>query len=218
MNEKHRKRHRQMSPRVRKKREDIRREILTAAKDILEEEGIEGITLAAVASKLHLTKQALYHYFPSKELLIKTLTTWLLKDEIDYVMAEVEAASEEANTLEILIRAFYTHYINNLGAFRMIYCQGQLQSAADTRLDDEQLKTEVNPMTRHLFDLLEQRLAASSWNASKRKKVRRLAFSAWLSALGLMTMLSLTKAMNDPLIHSDRDLLDTLSDVYSSAV
>jgi len=44
--------------------------------------------------------------------------------------------------------------------------------------------------------------------------MRNLAFTAWVSALGLVTMLGVADAVNDPLLHSDEDLLDTLSSVF----
>lgn len=48
--------------------------------------------------------------------------------------------------------------------------------------------------------------------------MRSLAFSAWLSALGLLTMLGLADANDDPLVHSDQVLLDTLANVFDEAV
>ena len=47
--------------------------------------------------------------------------------------------------------------------------------------------------------------------------MRQLAFAAWLSALGLMTMLGVTDAVKDPLVHSDKDLLDALASTFDSA-
>jgi len=47
--------------------------------------------------------------------------------------------------------------------------------------------------------------------------MRQLAFTAWVSALGLMTMLGVADAVDDPLVHSDEDLLNTLSDVFDGA-
>ena len=74
---------RQRSPRVQQKREQARREILQAAQDILRERGADAVTLASVAGVLGMTKQALYHYFPSKEALMKTLVTSLIDDEVE---------------------------------------------------------------------------------------------------------------------------------------
>jgi len=206
-----------MSVRVRQKREDIRQEILEVARLLLEKGGMDMVTLAAVAGEMQLTKQALYHYFPSKEALVKALTASLLGDEIDHVLAELEKNTDDSQVLETMIRAFYRHYIDHLNAFRAVYCQGQLQSAARIRLDQEQIRSEVNPRTRQLFDTLEKRLSGSRVSAARRKKIRRLAFSAWLSALGLMTMRGLTEAMEDPLIHTDEELIDTLAGAFNDA-
>ena len=57
----------------------------------------------------------------------------------------------------------------------------------------------------------------SSMSAAECANMRRLAYTAWLAALGLLTMLGVADATRDPLIHSDQDLLDTLADVFNDA-
>ncbi len=208
---------RRPSPRVAQKRADTRLEILRAAEEIMTDGGIDAVTLASVAGQLHLTKQALYHYFPSKEALIKSLTTTLLHDEIESVIATIEAADSRAGVLGTMIRAFYAHYIGRLDAFKAIYCQSQLHSPSGPPIDKLTILEEINPRTRHLFNVLEDRLSGPSKSKAKRARMRRLAFSAWLSALGLLTMLSLADANQDPLVHSDKDLLDTLARVFDEA-
>ena len=84
-------------------------------------------------------------------------------------------------------------------------------------LDEKLLRSEVNPRTRGLFDELEERLSRKKDKPARRAQLRRLAFSAWLSALGLMTMLGLAQAGNDPLVHSDADLLETLKSTFNAA-
>ncbi|MCB1717480.1 MAG: helix-turn-helix transcriptional regulator, partial [Candidatus Competibacteraceae bacterium] len=64
--------------RVALKRIKTKEEILAAALDILSEQGVEGLTLAAVAEQLGFTKPALYHYFRSKEALIRSLVLELV--------------------------------------------------------------------------------------------------------------------------------------------
>lgn len=208
---------RRPSARVEQKREDTRQEILRAAEDIMLDEGIDKLTLAAVAGSLHLTKQALYHYFSSKEALVKGLTTRLLHKEIEAIIAAVEATDSSAGPLGTLILAFYDHYIKRLGAFRTVYCQSQLHSTAGPPIDKLTILEEINPRTRHLFDVLEDLLSDSSMDKAERANMRSLAFSAWLSALGLLTMLSLAETNKDPLIHADKDLLDTLAKVFDEA-
>ena len=208
---------RQPSARVQHKREQARKEILQVAQTLLRKGGVEAVTLASVAGELSMTKQSLYHYFSSKEALVKSLVTTLLDDEIKALTAAVEASGTIENTLGTLIRAFYDHYIKNLDAFRVIYCQSQLFAAQNERIDEQTLREEINPRTRHLFDILEKRMTSGDVSSEERLQTRQLAFVAWSSALGLLTMLGIADANNDPLIHSDEALLDALSNVFDSA-
>ena len=52
----------------------------------------------------------------------------------------------------------------------------------------------------------------------ERKRVRQLAFSAWTSALGLVTMLGVADATDDPIMHPQKDLLKTLTAVFDAAM
>jgi AcrR family transcriptional regulator len=206
---------RQRSARVREKRRQARNDILDAARRLLNEQGVDAVTLASVAAALGMTKPALYHYFPSKDALVSALITSLLADEIETLIAAVEAEDDPVETLPALIRAFHAHYRERLDAFRIVYSQSQLVSALEIGMDPQTLRDEVNPRTRHLFDVLEDRLAAPGASAAQRRELRRLAFTAWTSVLGLMTMLSVADATGDPLTHSDEDLLDTLVAVFT---
>jgi len=208
---------RQPSPRVKQKYAQARQEVLETALALLQSGGVEAVTLAAVAGEMGMTKQALYHYFSSKEDLVRSLVTTLLDAEIEALIGAIEKVESGAESLGTLIRAFYEHYIGRLDAFRSIYCQSQLYSSPGPTLDPDTVKDEINPRTRHLFDVLEERIAGSSASKDRRERMRRLAFSAWLSALGLMTMLGVADALNDPLVHPDADLLDTLAGVFDEA-
>jgi len=188
------------------------------AREILSEQGVDAVTLAAVGGELGMTKQALYHYFPSKEALMKALVTSLIDDEIESLLAGIAATGSRADVLGTLIRGFYAHYRGNLNAFRTVYCQSQLYSAPDTGMDRETVRKEVNPRTQRLFDALEDRLAGAAASRRERERMRQLAFGAWTAALGLLTMLSVTDAVGDPLIHKDEDLLRTLAAVFDQAV
>lgn len=206
------------SPRIRQKREQVRQEILQAAQGILIERGIDSLTLASVAGELHMTRQALYHYFSSKEALVRTLIAALLDDEVNVLIDAVEQADALDKILGILVRAFYRHYIDQLNVFRIVYCQLQLGLGPSLAMDKAAVEREINPRTQHLFDILEARLSGRSIGKKKRKQMRQLAFAAWSSALGLLTMLSIADAVRDPLVHSDEDLLTTLSNVFDNAL
>jgi len=187
------------------------------AREILREDGIEAVTLVSVAARLGITKPALYHYFPSKEALVRTLVVALLDDEIETLIAAVEETKSADDILGTLIRTFYSHYRDRLNALRTVYCRSQLGAAGQLGLDPETIRDQVNPRTQHLFDVLEARLAGPRASAAARRRARRLAYGAWLSALGMLTMLGVADANDDPLAHTDRDLLKVLSTVFDDA-
>lgn len=207
----------QPSTRVAQKRRRARREIIDSAQAILAQSGHDGVTLGSVAGQLGMTKQSLYHYFPSKEALDQALVTALLDAEIESLLKALNGRRASKKVLGTLIQAFYSHYSGNLDAFRTIYCRSQLYSTVDTKLDELTLRDEIHPRTRRLFDALEDRLSGPGAGKAKRRRARQLAFSAWTSALGLMTMLSVASANNDPIAQSEKALLKVLSDVFDAA-
>ena len=205
------------SPHIARKYARVQRDILEVAQGILLDRGVEAVTLESVAGELGMTKQALYHYFPSKEALMRSLITTLLSDEVATLTRAIEDSDTPGSVLATLIRSFYHHYIDRLEAFRTVYCQSQLYSADHSTIDKDTVQREINPRTRHLFDVLESRLAAGIADPDRRAELRRLSFIAWLSALGLLTMLGVADAADDPLVHSDEALLDALAQVFENA-
>ena len=207
----------QPSARIAQKRQQVKREILDSAQAILSESGPEAVTLASVAGRLGMTKQSLYHYFASKEALIRGLVITFLDAEIESLLSAIARLRSNKKVLGVLIQAFYSHYIDNLDAFRTVYCQSQLYSTSAAALDEVTLRDEIHPRTRQLFDVLEERIAGKDATKFQRRRARRLAYTAWTSALGLMTMLGVADATDDPVVHSDKELLKTLSDIFNAA-
>ena len=206
------------SPRIAKKREQVEREILMIAQSILSETGPKGVTLASVAGRLGMTKQSLYHYYSSKEALNRALVASLLDQEIEALLAAVAKQKSDTKVLGALIKAFHAHYVDNLGAFRTIYCGTQMYAPSNSDLDEITLREEIHPRTRQLFDVLERRIAEEGASRAERKRARQLAFTAWTSALGLMAMLGVADATDDPITHPEKALLRTLSLVFDNAV
>jgi AcrR family transcriptional regulator len=205
------------SPRVAQKRKRARREILDVAQRILLRDGPDAMTLASVAGELGMTKPAIYHYFPSKEALVRALVTALLEEEIDSLLLAIERQEDGSKVLGTVIRAFYEHYADRLDALRIVYGETQLLSASAVTFDEATLAEQVHPRTRRLFDTLETRLAGNTRSDKKRRQLRQLAFTAWTSALGLMTMISVADSSNDPLAHPHDELLATLCRVFDQA-
>lgn len=205
------------SPRVRIKRQRMRQEVLEAARALLLAEGPDAVTLGSVSSRLGMTKPAIYHYFPSKEALTRSLVASLIDEEIGELEAAAENAGPGDNPIGAVIRAFHAHYRKNLHAFRFVYGQLQLYLKPELGIDAEMVRSEITPRTRHLFDLLESRLAGRNRGKAERRRMRRLAFVAWMSVLGLLTMIAISDGMNDPLLYPDEELLDTIVSVFEHA-
>jgi AcrR family transcriptional regulator len=133
------------TPRVRKKRERMRREILDAARALLLEEGPDAVTLGSVSGRLGMTKPALYHYFPSKEALTRSLVAALIDDEVGELEKAVERAGPGENPIASMIRAFHAHYRKDLHAFRFVYGQSQLYLNPELGIDAAMVRNEITP-------------------------------------------------------------------------
>lgn len=205
------------SPRVRVKRERMRQEVLEEAKALLLAEGLDAVTLASVSSRLGMTKPAIYHYFPSKEALTRSLVGLLIDEEIGELEAAVNKAGPGDHPIGAMISAFHHHYRKNLHAFRFVYGQLQLYVKPELGIDAEMVRSEITPRTRHLFDLLESRLTSGEQGSRDCRRMRRLAFVAWMSVLGLLTMIAIAEGMDDPLLYPDEELLDTITSVFDQA-
>lgn len=205
------------SPRIVRKRKQAEREILEVAQSVLSESGATAVTLASVAGRLGMTKQSLYHYYASKEALSRALVTSLLDQEIEALLAAIARQRNDRKVLGTLIKAFYAHYADNLDAFRIMYCGTQMYAPSKSDLDEATLREAIHPRTRKLFDVLEQRLVGEGANKADRRRARQLAFTAWTSALGLLTMLGVADATDDPIMHPAKALLKTLALVYDDA-
>lgn len=204
-----------LSRRVALKRIKIKEEILATALNILSDQGVEGLTLAAVTTKLGFSKPAIYHYFRSKEDLVRSLVLELLRQEGDELFAAVSRNNQHDVILGALIRAFYRHYRSCLNAFRLVYCQFQLMDIPALGIDQNTFDRDIHPITQQLFDVVEAALGSSGQQPVS-PETRQLAFSAWLAAVGLMQMISIAEAANDPLRHSDETLLGTLENVFNT--
>ena len=206
------------SPRVRAKHERMRQEVLEAAKELLLAKGPDAVTLGAVGDRLGMTKPAIYHYFSSKEALTRSLVALLIDEEIGQLESAVETAGPGSSPIGAMIKAFHTHYRANLHAFRFVYGQLQLYLTPRPAIDAETVRSEITPRTRHLFDLMELRLASADQESRERRSMRRLAFVAWMSVLGLLTMIAIAEGMDDPLLYPDEELLETIVSVFDNAV
>jgi AcrR family transcriptional regulator len=83
-------------------RQSNRTKILEAAVDIVQREGITGVTLESVAAEAGLTKGGLMYHFPTRDALLQAIHNHLTRQWEDSMIDTAGKTSEDATTEERL--------------------------------------------------------------------------------------------------------------------
>lgn len=195
-----------------------RQSILQAAETVLLREGLDALTLDAIAAELGLTKQGLYYHYPSKEALLAELALQEWTAVADAVHAATAAAPNAADALEALVRHYMARYAQRLPMFRLA-TQGSLLSPLAASLARQQLER-IRPLNDRMYGPTERLLRAAQrvGRADAALDPRRLAFLAHTSAMGLLTMQLMVSSVDDPLRHAPKALVDELCRALRAAV
>lgn len=163
--------------------------------------------MQSVAEHAGVSKPAIHYHFNSKEALIRSLAIDLSHEEIAAVSAAVESAPPGPAILTTFVRTFVEVHVRELELFRVQYLWSQVVGI-DRELADEA----VNPGMNALFSLVQRRLDDEGARGHLAKGVhpRRVAVSAWSSALGLVSMLALLDSSTTEVLHGVDDLVDAL--------
>ena len=204
--------------RTQRRRQRVRDDILDATRDLILDVGVGGVTLAAIAGQLELTKPALYYYFKSKDDLLFELVFESMSKEIEVLAAAVDAATSGSQAIEGIIRACSAHYANNVDAFRMTYLATQVGSIGP--MPAEQLER-VRPFNELVYGAAEKIIRADQEAGVVGEHVnpRRAAFLAHMGVLGVLTMEGMIASGDTgPLIHSHDDMIDDLVRIHTGAL
>ena len=204
--------------RKKRRQEQVREEILDAARRVLLSQGLPGLTLAAVARELQLTKAALYYYFTSKEALVFELVYLDLANHAEAVGDAVVNASSGAGAIEALIRASSEHYGNHLDDLRLAYLVPQIGTAAATRFDSDML-ARIRPFNDRMYGVVADKIRQDQLAGRIAQNIdgRRLAFLAHTSVLGMLTVEGLVEVTDEAaLIHSRDTMVDELVRIFTA--
>lgn len=200
-----------------RRRDQTRSEILDTARDAVLRDGLAGFTLATVADELALTKPALYYYFNSKEALLFEVLLRVWEDLAAEVEAEVEPTESGADAVEQLMRAVFDHFRNRLELFMLFHKMGP---GGDFQgiVGPAELER-IHPLNTLLYGGAESRLHADQKKGvfPRNRNPRRFAFTAHMAVIGLLNMKAIAASADDPLIHSDDDLIDDLCTTFRDA-
>lgn len=199
-----------MAPRRRVTKEMI----VAEARRLVAEHGTSALTFQALASVLGVSKQAIIYWYPSKRELARDFCLPLLREERDVVTTAMAETGSAAEAIEAFVRSLVRYHLSNLGRFRILYLWLQFEPAASLRPGDEHLLDPIHEATSSSYDMLEARIAADT-SFLGNGNARKLAVAVDMAALGLITMIAMADAMNDPWRHSTGSMVDALVDLLT---
>jgi len=203
--------------RTERRRDQTRAEILDTAHQVVLRSGVAGFTLAAVADELALTQPALYYYFDSREALLFELLLREWVESATEVQAAVERTESGTDAVEQLMRTVFDRYRDRLELFTLYFKMGP-GGDFEKVLGPEELER-IRPVNDMLYGGAEARLRADQRTGAfpRRRDPRRFAFTAHTAVIGLLNMKAIAASADDPLIHSDDDLIADLCATFRDA-
>jgi AcrR family transcriptional regulator len=183
--------------------------IVEQARRIVAEQGYGALTFQAVAEALGVSKQAIIYWFPTKWELALAYALLVLEGEAKATIAATKDAASAASAIEAFVRGLVGHYLKNLGDFRMLYLAPQFDRSITPTVSSADVLRPIHEKTSAIYAALEAKIALDP-EFRPGESPRRLAVAAHMAGIGLITMLAMADAVNDPFKHSAEDLLDAL--------
>lgn len=188
--------------------------IVAEARRLVAKQGTTGLTFQALASALGVSKQAIIYWYPSKRELARDFCLPLLREERNLVTTAIADSRSATEAIEAFVRSLVRYHLSDLGRFRMLYLWLQFEPGVSLRPGDEHLLDPIHETTSSSYDLLEARIAADR-SFLGNGDARKLAVAVDMAALGLITMIAMAEAMNDPWRHATESMVDALVDLLT---
>lgn len=163
--------------------ETTKSDLVTAARDLLLEQGLAGLSMRKVASSIGLSATAIYRHYEDKDALVAAAVVEGFRTFATYLLD----ALEEETPIEryrLIVRRYFDFAREHSQDYRLIFMTDCSQLGF-TRLD-EMAQREVSGT----FQLLQDRIAECQGAGVFRKgDPRALAASTWASVHGLASLL-----------------------------
>ncbi len=191
-------------------------DFVDAAYAVIEQHGFKGFTLDLVASHVGLRKQAIYHYFPSKEAVLFEVALAELTRSAQAVADAVDKVESGVDAIEALLRTYFHAFAGKIRLFQISHTALPFFDFKRMMSGDNLVR--IRPLNDLLYAGAAQRLHADSKGTLSLADARRLAFVAYTSVVGLLTMKALVESADDPLVHQDTAMIDTLVSVFRNSI
>ena len=206
------------SARQQRRRDRSREEILDAARKVLLSKGLPGMTLEAVAREAGMSKTGLYYYFASKDALAFELVYAALEGHAQAVSTAVAGSGDGGEALGAIVRETVHTFAPNMDDFRLAFMTGQVATSGGVNLSAAQF-ARIRPLNDLTLGGASTLLAKERQDGKPGAAVepRLLAFLAYLSAIGLLTMKGMVESQGDPLRYSDEQIIEGFARVFARA-
>jgi AcrR family transcriptional regulator len=107
--------------RILRQKEETRSNILKAAREIVKEEGWQGLSMRKIADKIEYTAPIIYEYFSNKEAILQELTCkgfGILTKDLEASKAESQDPAEQ---LEGMWLAYWNFALKNKEMYQLMY-------------------------------------------------------------------------------------------------
>lgn len=126
----------------------MRERVLSAALDCIFEEGFQKASTTEIVKRAGVSRGAMLHHFPSKEILIAAAIEKLLDDEIEFIRAEAGAYSRKEKSIDDFVDFLWSRFSSRLFMITIDFL-----SSART---DDRLREAVIPVSLNFHDSLNE--------------------------------------------------------------
>ncbi|CAN5831536.1 TetR/AcrR family transcriptional regulator [soil metagenome] len=141
-----------------REKEALRTGIVEAARDILSEQGLDALSMRAIADRIEYSPATIYTYFRDKDELIRNVVYAGFKRMHEYMRDELIRVGDAANSMEefgALGRAYALFALENTAYFRVMFelpsvaqmeCPGADSAEGVAMMDEQPFDSVVNTM------------------------------------------------------------------------
>lgn len=162
--------------------DDTKAELVAAARDVLAQQGLSGLSMRKVASSLGLSATAIYRHFDDKDALVAAAVVEGFRTFATYLLDALEEATPEER-FRVLLRRYFDFAREHSADYQLIFMTNCSEQGLP-RLD-EISQREISGTFQMLQDRIAECQAAGIFRPGD---ARGLAASTWASVHGLASL------------------------------
>ncbi|MEM9188719.1 MAG: TetR/AcrR family transcriptional regulator [Myxococcota bacterium] len=182
--------------------------LVDAARKVIARDGLEGLTLAAVAAEVDVSPPAIYYYYRSKEALAEAVAMALVVEETDTCVRAIEDV-EPVDALAACVHARVDHYLAHPQNYLLLY-----QLFVTVGFSEKNLEHGLYAQGYRLLGRLEEAILASQKEGRMAPGLdaRKLANVAFAISQGILAMQIGTESAGGSLRFTARELTESALD------